>query len=132
MIRTTITIEFITYDGQPGSRPPIYECGTVDTPEVPLPHELDGYHYEMLIISEGKDAPLSMAFMLFYLDQDQRFEWCSSFFAKELADKHGHDIALDDDGYISFPLKPGDRWAIWPTANAIELLITPTFGGKLQ
>jgi len=129
MIMAALTLHFITYDGQPGSRPPIYEWGAINKPEVPLPHELDGHHYEVLVIPEGQDRPLSMAFALYYLGPGNGFEWVSCFRAADkedddcagrLADISGNDVILDEAGYIVFPLKIGDRWALWPSITSLR------------
>lgn len=113
MIKSPLTIEFITYDGQPGSRPPIFDPATpgADTPS--SPHELDGCHYELMLIPADQYKPLGMAFMLFP-HNGGKFEWCSKYSAKELSDESGLEISLDEDGYICFPLQIGDRWALWP------------------
>lgn len=115
MIKTESLIEFITYDGQPGSRPPIFDSAVAKN--LPLVHDLDGKHMDLMVVPAGHHKPLSMAFMLFYLDVAQEFEWCSNYSAKELCNEGGVEVALDEAGYISFPLQKGDRWAFWPTIS---------------
>ena len=111
MIKTELTIEFTTYDGQLTSRPPVFDPDA----DVPLPrHELDGHHHTLMLIPAGQDKPLNMAFMFFYLSHSGSFEWCSKYSAKELSDESGLEVSLDEAGYISFPLQIGDRWALWP------------------
>lgn len=117
MTKTELALEFITFDGQPGSRPPIFDP-VHGVKNIPIPHELDCCGVDLMVIPADQYKPLNMSFMLFYLGPDQEFEWCSKYSAPGgLFDDCGDEVVLDEAGYIIFPLQKGDRWAIWPALS---------------
>ncbi len=110
---TEITIKFTEYDGNHHTRPPMFDRSTL-TAQIPV-HARDGHHNFLIVIPEGQAQPMGMAFMLFWLDAQSGFEWVSKYRTSGgLFDEQGEAVALDADGYISFPLRKGDRWAFWP------------------
>ncbi len=118
---TEFTIRFIEYDGTPSTRPPIFEhhgatlLTQIQDYQSLQTHEQDGDLTFLMVIPEGQAQPLGMAFMLFWLGAQGGFEWVSKYRTSGgLFDEQGEAVALDADGYISFTLRKGDRWAFWP------------------
>lgn len=124
---TEFVLKLTTYDGQPGSRPPFVDpAGDIEKfkamKQAPLPHPLDGEQCQFMVIREGNGSPIDVAFLCFYdPNLPESFEWYSSYpiFADgDYSDDEllgfGEGAAVDQDGYLCFPLKKGDRWAFWP------------------
>jgi len=49
---------FFTYDGHPGSQPPIYNHCEASKAEISLPHALDFHHCDLMVIPECQDVSL--------------------------------------------------------------------------